>query len=304
MYRFYAIACATAVVSASPAFADEYFAVTPTGATETLFGEQPSEVIGKLSTKCIDASWSVTSSTGTEVVCEAPMNFGQSLMGTLLMGNSYSTPPRRFFKYTVSTVSGISRVQASGWMELQMALGQIRRTDFNGPEFHNGAMNFMAAAGGKLPKGTTFPNHVVMGIDFEPVQSGKSPSIRVKSVQDGSAASQAGIQVGDVVTSIAQKRLKGGDNILDATAKAAKTPTYMVEVTRSGKSMKLTMNRVFRSPIDEVVVAKPAEPLAVAVTNAQPVSVADEIGKLAKLKADGVISQAEFDDQKAKLLAR
>lgn len=304
MFRFYAAACAATVICASPASADEYFAVTPSGATEMLFGEQPSEVVGKLSTKCIDAGWSVTSSSGAEVVCEAPMNFGQSLMGTILMGNSYSTQPRRFFKYTVSTVSGISRVQASGWMELQMAFGQMRRTDFAGPEFHNGAMNFMAAAGGKLPKGTTFPNHVVMGIGFEPVPNGKLTGMRVTAIQDGSAALQAGVQVGDIVTAIAQKRLNGGDDLLDATAKAAKTPTYAVEILRAGKSMKLMMNRMFRPTFDEVVVARAAEPVAVSVTNAQPVSVADELGKLAKLKADGIISQAEFDEQKAKLLAR
>lgn len=295
---------AASLACSAPAFADEYFAVTPSGATEMLFGEQPAEVVGKLSAKCIDAGWSVTSSTGTEVVCEAPMNFGQSLMGTLLMGNSYSTPPRRFFKYMVSTVSGISRVQASGWMELQMAFGQMRRTDFAGPEFHNSAMNFLAAAGGKLPKGTTFPNHAVLGVGFEPVAVGKATQMRVTSIQDGSAAAAAGIQVGDIVTSIAQKRLKGGDDILDATAKAAKNPTYPIELLRGGKAIKLTMNRAFRPAYEETVVAQAAAPVAVAVTNTQPISIADELSKLAKLKTDGLITQAEFDEQKAKLLAR
>lgn len=304
MRKLHIAALLLLVVTSSPAFADEYFAVTPSGATEMLFAEPPAEVVGKLSAKCIDSGWSVTSSTGSEVVCEAPMNFGQSLMGTLLMGNSYSTPPRRFFKYMVSTVAGVSRVQASGWMELQMAFGQVRRTDFSGPGFHNGAMNFLGAAGGKLPKGTTFPNHVFLGVGLEPVQSGKLTSMRVTSIQDGSPAAQAGIQVGDLITSIAQKRFKSGDDFLDATAKAAKTPTYSIEVLRTGKSVKLTLARAYRPAFEEVVVALPAAPVTVTLNNPQPLSVADELGKLAKLKAEGLITQAEFDQQKAKLLAR
>ncbi|MFD1033135.1 PDZ domain-containing protein [Sphingomonas hankookensis] len=284
--------------------ADEFFAVTPTGATEMLFAEPPTEVIGKLSAKCIDASWSVTSSTSTEVVCEAPMNFGQSLMGTLLMGNSYSTPPRRFFKYTVSTVAGVSRVQASGWMELQMAFGQMKRTDFSGPQFHNGAMNFMSAAGGKLPKGTTFPNHAFLGVGLEPVRSGKTSSMRITSLQDGSAAAQAGVQVGDQITSIAGKRFKDGDDFQDSLAKAAKTPTYGMDVLHDGKPLKLTVTRAYRQAYAEEVVAVAATPVAVTMANASELSVADELTKLGKLKADGLITQAEFDQQKVKLLAR
>lgn len=299
------LAAGAVAVAAVPAHADEFFAVTPSGATEMLFAEPPAEVVGKLSAKCIDAGWSVTSSTGSEVICEAPMNFGQSLMGTLLMGNSYSTPPRRFFKYNVATVNGVSRVQASGWMELQMAFGQMRRTDFSGAPFHNSAINFLASAGGKFPKGTTFPNHVFMGVGLEPVVSGKFTNMRVTSIQDGSAVGSAGGQVGDVITSIARKRFKDGDDILDATAKAAKEPTYEIEVLRSGAPTKLTVARAFRPAYSEAVIAVAAAPVAVTMANAvAPASVADELGKLAKLKADGLITQAEFDQQKTKLLSQ
>jgi len=54
---------AAALLISTPALADEYFAVTPSGATEMLFAEPPGEVVGKLSAKCIDAHWSVTSTT-------------------------------------------------------------------------------------------------------------------------------------------------------------------------------------------------------------------------------------------------
>ena len=167
------IVAVMALAVSTPAFADKMFAVTPSGAAEMLFPESPTVVIGKLSSKCIDARWKVISSSSNEVVCEAPMNFGQSLLGTMLLGNSYSTPPRRFFRFNVAEVKGISRVQASGWMELQMAFGQMRRTDFSGADFQNSILAFMESAGGKLPVGTTFPNHVVMGFDGPITSVGK-----------------------------------------------------------------------------------------------------------------------------------
>ena len=301
----YRVAAAAVAVFLSPsALADEYYAATPSGATEMVFAEPPAELVGKLSAKCIDAGWSVTSSSANEVVCEAPMNFGQSVMGQLLMGNSYSTPPRRFFKYVVSTVSGVSRVQASGWMELQMAFGQTRRTDFSGPEFHNGAMSFLGNAGGHFPKGTTFPHHAYLGVKFEAFTEGKFTNLRVTSLEPNSAGAAAGMQVGDVITSVVNKRFKDGDDFLDATAKATKTASYQVEVLRDGKPLKLIVPRAYRPTYEESVVAAPREPLPVAVANQPPLSVADELSKLGKLKADGLITQAEFDQQKAKLLGQ
>lgn len=298
MNRLFAAALAVAIVSASPAAADEFFAVTPSGATEMMFGEKPEKAIGALASKCIDSKMTVISSTPSELVCEAPLNFGQSLLGTMLLGNSYSTPPRKFFRFNAATVNGLSRVQASGWMELQMAFGQVRRTDFSGPEFHNSLMNFMGLAGGKLPIGTTFPNHVVMGYEADNIQRGKVTVMQVKAVTAGFPAERAGMAAGDLVLKIAGKALKNGDDFLDATAKAAKTPTYPVEIERGGKVVKLTLNRVFRPAITEtaVVAAEAAVPAS------PPASVADELAKLGKLKAEGLLTEAEFQAQKKKLL--
>lgn len=139
------------LLHSSPALADKTFAVTPSGAAEMLFPDQPALVAGKISSKCIDAKWTVVNSTPNAVTCEAPLNFGQSVLGQMLMGNSYSTPPRRFFRFNVVEFNGISRVQATGWMELQMAFGQVKRNDFAGPEFINNAMLFLGNAGGEIP---------------------------------------------------------------------------------------------------------------------------------------------------------
>lgn len=300
---------AVALVAAAPALADEYLAVTPSGATEMMFVTKPEGTISALASKCMDAKMTVISSTSSELVCEAPLNFGQSLLGQLALGNSYSTPPRRFYRFNVATVQGYSRVQVSGWMELQMAFGQVRRTDFAGPEFHNSLMGFLGAAGGRPPIGTTYPNHAVIGFDVDPVPRGKTIGFRAKNVRPDMPGAKAGLLDGDVVFRIAGKTMKNdGEDYLDATAKAAKTPTYKVELERGGKIVVLTVERAFRPPVTAADYAsfqpEKTAPVAVAVVAAPAAagSVADELAKLAKLKADGVLTEAEFEAQKKKLL--
>lgn len=292
---------AIALAQATPARADKYFAVTPSGTTEMVFPGKPEMVVGALSSKCIDVRWTVISSTSTELVCEAPLNMGQSIIGQMLMGNSYSTPPRRFYRFNVAELNGVSRVQASGWMELQMAFGQTKRTDFSGPPFHNGMMNFMGAAGGSYPVGTTFPNHAAMGVQVEQLQQGKFLTFRITAVETGSPAAKAGIQVGDVVTRIAGKPFKNTDDYLDATARAAAKSPYEVEFIRGGKTMKLSLERSFRPTWTKAVLAE-ATPTPAPASPPAPPSIADELEKLAKLKESGVLSESEFEAQKTKLL--
>lgn len=304
MNHFRNIVTAVALgVLATPAFADEFFAVTPSGAAEMLFRDTPETVVGALTSKCIDVRWTVISSSPTEVICEAPMNFGQTLLGQLAMGNSYSTPPRRFFRFNLAKLNAISRVQASGWMELQMAFGQNRRTDFTGPEFHNSIIGFLAGAGGNFPVGTSFPNHVMMGMDGPMNLRGKDGGIDVSMVVAESPAAKAGLIVGDRVTKIAGKKFKSDDDYLDATAKAAKAASYEVEVLRAGKIITLSMERAFRP--SHTLATVPSDKVG-GTTAAQPnnavSSIADEIAKLAKLKADGILSEQEFQARKAKLL--
>lgn len=304
MNNYQALVICAALAYASPAAADEYFAVTPSGSAETFFQQEPKAVIGLLSSRCIDAKWSLISSSETELVCEAPLSTGQSILGQMLMGNSYSTPPRRFFRYNVASVNGVSRVQASGWMELQMAFGQTRRTDFDGPEFQNSAISFMMGAGGKLPRGTMFPNHVMMGLQGKNTPMGSHAGLYITSVDAGGPAESAGLVSGDIIIRIGSKRLKSPDDWLDATASVTKNATYPVEVVRDGKPKTVTLARAFRPAISEEVAPIAVAPPAVSPDPAAtpPPSLADEMAKLAKLKADGVLSEAEFQAAKAKLL--
>ncbi|WP_243694010.1 PDZ domain-containing protein [Stenotrophomonas sp. ATCM1_4] len=284
-------------------FANEIFAVTPSGSAEMLFSGKAAEVAGKISGRCMDLRWTVVSSNETTVVCDSPLSTGQSIMGQLLLGNSYSTPPKRFFRFTISENAGISRVQAAGWMETQMAFGQIQRVDFSGADFQNSIMGFMGAAGGKFPVGTTFPNHVVMGVDVEATQQGRYAAMRITGVRPDSAAMRAGIVVGDVVTRVAGRRFKNDDEYLAATEKAASSATYPVELTRNGATITLTLDREFRPAYVEEVLAQ-EEHLKTPSTGTPSSSVADELAKLLKLKEQGVLTQEEFDSQKVKLLTQ
>lgn len=302
MRSTYGMLTALLTLVAQPAYADELFAVTPSGAAEMMFAEGPSSVVGKLSSQCMTSGWTVITSSGQEVVCESPMNVGQSILGQVLLGNSYSTPPRRFFRFNVAAVNGVSRVQASGWMELQMAFGQMKRNDFTGPEFQNSIMSFLANAGGKYPAGTTFPNHVLMGFDSNQVMQGKYMVLNVTDVVAGFPAHGSGMQSGDIVIKVAGKRFRHFEDYLDATAKAAKTPTYEVELVRGGKPMKLTLQRAFRPSVTGSIVTAQDSDNSSAPENRG--SVADELAKLAKLKTDGVITEEEFTDQKKKVLQR
>ncbi len=296
------VLAATLVVTAqaTPAIADKYFAVTPSGTAEMLFPDQPQTLIGQLSSKCIDDHWTVTFTTTNELVCEAPLNMGQSMLGQMLLGNSYSTPPRRYFRFSVTQMNGISRVQASGWMELQMAFGQTKRTDFTGPQFQNNIMTFMGAAGGKYPIGTTFPNHAALGVQVDAVQQGKYTAARIKEIEPGPAAEKAHLRIGDIVTKIAGRQFKSFDDYLDATAKAAETPTYPIELIRDGKLMTVNVERAFRPPFSEQVAARVQT--APPPGTAPQLSVPDELQKLVKLKEQGVLTEAEFEAQKKKLL--
>jgi len=141
-------------------------------------------------------------------------------------------------------------------IELQMAFGQLKRTDFVGPEFQNNIINFMTQAGGKLPLRTSFPNHAALGVQTVDASLAKGRGLRVTSIVPGSAAEKAGIQIGDTVTGIAHRRFKNSGVCFDAATKAAETPTYEIEILRSGAELKLNVDRQFRPNITEAVTAK------------------------------------------------
>ena len=294
-------ALAIAVPAASPALADEPYAVTPSGRTEAIFDLPVTATSDKIANGCADMGWSLINSTETLVVCEAKMSTMQSVLAALAMGNRYSTPPKQYLRFNIAGLGRSSRVQATGWMETQMAFGQVRTEEMTAANYHNNVMDLFQALGGRLPPGTVFPNHAYFGAGWE--ATAENNGVRVTEVVDSSPASAAGLQPGDVLTRLAKERIKTHGDILDGLRKAAKAETYEVEVQRAGKPIKLSFNRAYRAEVTGPALAdlSPEAP-ASATPAVMALSPADELAKFAKLHQDGVLSDEEFAATKAKLL--
>jgi predicted metalloprotease with PDZ domain len=135
------------------------------------------------------------------------------------------------------------------------------------------------------------------------VVTSKGAGVRITAFEPGSAAESAGLQVGDIIVGIAKKHFKDASQFLDATAKAAGTPTYEVEFRRNGQSLKLNVESRLRPPVTASVVATPEPAPAVpAPQTITATSVSDELTKLAKLRDQGILTPEEFTLQKKKLL--
>lgn len=292
----------TAWLAVSPARAAEIYAVTPSAATEAHFPAVSAEVSKMIQERCADAKWTIISSTDTQVICESPMAMMESAITQAFLGNSYSTPPRRYLRFSLVETPTFTRVLASGWIELQMAFGQINRRDLADPDFHNVMMDLMTSVGGAYPLGTRFPNHALLGVLTQPESDGRKTALKVVDVSSGGPAEQAGFQVGDVLKRVAGKKITDQDSLRGALEKAVDKPTYEVELMRGEEEVRVTVNRAFRPDVTAPVVMERRSTSDGSDT--PQASIADELEKLAKLKERGILTEEEFKAQKAKLLAK
>ena len=293
-----------AAVTATPAVADLPYAVTPSGRTEAIFDMSVVDTSDKIANGCADVGWTLVSTTQTMVVCEAQLTTMQSVLAALAMGNRYSTPPKQYLRFNIAGLDGGSRVQATGWVETQMAFGQVRTEEMSSANYHNAVMDFLINLGGRFPPGTSFPNHALLGVSGGTAVTSPTEGIRVEGVDPGSPADKGGIQVGDIITKIAKERVKNGDDLLDGLRKAVKDPSYEVEFLRAGKASKTTLERAYRTAVVAPALREvpPVSEQATMATVVTPLSPADELAKFAKLHEQGVITDAEFAAAKARLL--
>lgn len=298
------IGTATIACLATAAIADEPFAVTPNGRAEMMFDVTAIEAADLLAGSCMNNNWAIKEQSPQHVLCEAPATFGQSLLANLAMGNSYSTQPRLYYRFSIVQLSNETRVQANGWMGLQTAFGQNREMETNVKGFHNNAMDLMRSAGGRFPEGTVFPNHAYIGASLEYTEVPEK-GMTVTELLPDSPLGQAGVRVGDVLYRIAGERWKSYDDIYDGLYKAAKEPAYEVQFYRRGERQEIMINRMYRAEVQALEIENPPfgsdEPTQTVVVQ-QEVSAADELAKFADLLSAGVITQEEFDAQKTKLL--
>lgn len=74
---------------------------------------------------CLDRNSIVIEQTQSHVLCSRSTDELQGAVAQALIGNSYSTPPELRFRSAIVRSEQYTRVQASQWIETQMAFGQM-----------------------------------------------------------------------------------------------------------------------------------------------------------------------------------
>lgn len=293
------------LVLATPAMADEPYALTPSGATEAYFDMGITETSDLLANQCVDLGWTMVSSTDTTVVCEVPVSFGNRLLSALAAPR-YSTPPRQFFRFNLATAQGYTRVQTSSWQETQTAFGQTQRVDLESENYHNNVMGFLTAIGGYFPPNTEFPNHAAMDVDYEFVETPRDGMLLTGVRPDGPFA-QAGLRGGDIVTRIAGERIKDTNDLSDGLHKAIRDDAFEVQFYRQGDRMEIQVPLEFREaagPLPEPTFVTDADEPTTTTIVQNEFSIAEELARFAALRDQGVLTDEEFEVQKARLLGQ
>jgi hypothetical protein len=97
----------------------------------TFKGQTSQAVAGKLAGMCAQRGWAVTEVNSNAVVCKGEMGAMQSALTQLFVGNSYSTKPDMFIRFTIYGDGEATHVQAFQWIETTMAFGQKRTVELN-----------------------------------------------------------------------------------------------------------------------------------------------------------------------------
>ncbi|GAA5056717.1 hypothetical protein GCM10023208_21540 [Erythrobacter westpacificensis] len=304
MKREFYFAAAICLMVPAQAMADEPFAVTPSGSTEAYFPMEVVETSDHLANQCLDLGWTMISSTDTTVVCEVPMSFGSRLLSALA-GPSYATPPRQYFRFNMAGVQGYTRVQATAWQEQQTAFGQTQQTELASENFHNGVMGFFQNVGGIFPPNTQFPNHAAIDVEYEYVEEPREGMLIVTAYEGGVFA-RAGLQTGDIVHRIAGERIKDENDTSDGLHKAIRENSFEVQYYRGGDRHEVSVPTEFREPIgplpEREFVNGAAQPVQSTTIVQNQLSVAEELARFAELRDQGVLTEEEFQAQKARLL--
>ena len=140
-----------AVVAVAGCAQPDRITETASGRPEAMFNNTtPEAVSGKIANGCATVGKTVVNMTDNQVICETIMGLGDTFITELAIGNAYSTPPRRFSRFTIFPAGGgMVRVQLYQWVETQMAFGQTRAMEFNSNQAFNAAMGFLRSIGGK-----------------------------------------------------------------------------------------------------------------------------------------------------------
>jgi hypothetical protein len=221
---------------------------TPSGRPEALFltGEV-SEAAGQVASGCMNAGMTVVSNNGYQVVCEVAMTMTQSVVTQLAIGNSYSTTPRQFIQFNLADTGDAVRAQATGWVETQMAFGQMRRMPIDQSIAWKNQMQQALFSVGGVPVPGTVDSSAKAKIGFLMAdlspdgKVGERGAVFVSGVFPGGPAEVAGLQVCDRVDYVnGAKVVNVAGYTLEASRTAAGSP-IKITVTRGGQSLDLNV---------------------------------------------------------------
>lgn len=99
------------------------------GPVQVWFALSPSEVSDKLAILCADRNATVIEQDDRHVLCQREVGGGKGILAQVFLGNSSSTSPQLTIRFSILRDGKSVRVQASQWVELQMAGGQVRKMD-------------------------------------------------------------------------------------------------------------------------------------------------------------------------------
>ena len=118
------------------------------GPTVAYFAGPPTATSDSIANMCITRGDMVVEQDDRHVLCQREMSGMSGVFAHLLIGNSYSTPPQVFMRYAINKWQDQVIVQATAWMETQMAFGQTRRQPMDGKKPSSQLLSLMQWAGG------------------------------------------------------------------------------------------------------------------------------------------------------------
>lgn len=115
------------------------------GKPERLFtGVSVEEVKNKIIDGCASRGMEVFEQGTASVTCSKTMTGNDAILGQLLIGNSYSTPPTSNVTFVVTSRGDDTKVMMSShWIETQMAFGQIRKQQLTANHQLNSVYDFL-----------------------------------------------------------------------------------------------------------------------------------------------------------------
>lgn len=298
------------VFLSTAAVGDEMFYVTPSGASETMFGIPAKEAISSITNQCMEMGWRIESVSDNQAVCRIEIERGRSgrlasIVGAVPFVSGKRDVQAQYVRFSASTIApSVSRAQAVGWTMEDKTFGKAEENEIKSPRFHDSMIVLMLDAGGQLPKGTSFPNHALLDLSGESREVNGEVGYYVLAVGGNGPAAEAGILAEDLIVRVAGRRVRDFDSLQIGLEKAAQRSEFEIELFRRGKIEVSRVQTRFRPTVVEDIAPKALSSVSANTTQAPTASIADELSKLAKLKEQGLLTQKEFDDEKRKLLAK